>query len=69
MAVTLIVQGKLNILVVGETKSDETFTEMQFVIKGFERPYILDRNKHGGGIIIYVREDIPSSLNKIFPKI
>ena len=25
-------------------------------------PYRLDRNKNGGGIIIYVREDIPTKI-------
>ena len=31
-----------------------------FFIQGFSAPYRLDRNKCGGGILIYVREDISS---------
>ena len=31
----------------------------QFSIEGFSAPFRLDRNHEGGGIIIYVREDIP----------
>ena len=27
---------------------------------GYHKPYRLDRNKHGGGVLIYVREDIPT---------
>ena len=30
------------------------------MIHGYNEPYRLDRNKHGGGVLIYVREGIPS---------
>ena len=30
----------------------------QVCINGYSESYRLDRNKHGGGVIIYVREDI-----------
>ena len=61
-ALSLIVKDKLDIIVVGETKLDDTFPENQFVINGFKKPYRLDRNRHGGGVMLYVREDIPSKL-------
>ena len=32
----------------------------QFVINGFSKPYRIDRNRNGGGVMIYVRQDIPS---------
>ena len=35
---------------------------MQFLIEGFGPPFISDRNSHGGGILVYVREDIPCKL-------
>ena len=38
----------------------------QFVIDGFKKPFRLDRNSNGGGILIYVRSDIPCSLKKDF---
>ena len=38
----------------------KVFPEAQFTIHGFSKPYRLDRNANGGGILIYVREDIPS---------
>ena len=54
----------MDILFVVETKIN-SFPELQFVIEGFTKPYRLDRNINGGGVIIYVREDIPSKqLNK-----
>ena len=47
-----------------ETKLDDTFPLGQFYVDGFTMPYRLDRNCNGGGVIIYVREDIPSKILK-----
>ena len=55
----LLIQGKIDILVVTETKLDSSFPLNQFFIEGFNKPFRFDRNKFGGGVIIYVREDIP----------
>ena len=59
-ALSYLITGNLDILVVGETKLDNSFTENQFIISGFKKPYRLDRNNNGGGVMIYVRGDIPS---------
>ena len=59
-ALNLIIKDKIDILILGETKLDDTFPEKQFIIEGFSKPYRLDRNCHGGGVMIYVRKDIPS---------
>ena len=32
------------------------------MIEGFTTPYRLDRNGSGGGILVYIRDDIPSKL-------
>ena len=61
----LLVPGNIDVLVITETKLDDTFPTAQFSIDGFSIPYRQDRNKNGGGILIYVREDIP---NKILTK-
>ena len=45
---------------ISETKLDETFPENQFLMDGFTPPFRIDRNLNGGGIALYVREDIPS---------
>ena len=58
----LFVQGKVDILIVTETKLDSTFPTSQFVIDGYSEPYRFDRNRNGGGVLIYIREDIPSKL-------
>ena len=43
-----------------ETKLDETFPESQFLMDGFTPSYRMDRNVNGGGIALYVREDVSS---------
>ena len=56
----LIIQGKIDILVITETKTDSAFPLNQFAIKGYSKSYKFDRNKNGGGVFRYVREDIRS---------
>ena len=51
--------GKVDILVVTETKVDASFPDSQFRMEGFCKPFHNDRNRKGGGLIIFVREDIP----------
>ena len=60
-----ITQGKINILVITETKTDATFPLIQFAIQGYSKPYRFDRNRNGGSVFIYVWEDIPSRELKI----
>ena len=52
----------LVILLITETKIDSSFPEAQFEINGFTTPYSVDRGCHGGGILLYIRQDIPSKL-------
>ena len=51
-----------DILVITETKLDNAYPVSQFHIDGFSIPYRLDENRTGGGVIVYVGEDIPSKL-------
>ena len=66
------VGNNLDILVVSETKIDDTFPESQFLIEGFSTPYRLDRTAKGGGISLYIRQDMRSKyltkiiMNKLF---
>ena len=57
-----IIGNNLDILIIQETKLDASFPPEQFLIAGYSKPYRLDRNRDGGGVMIYVREDIPSKL-------
>ena len=45
---------------ISETKIDDSFPKSQFLMEGYSTPFRLDRNAHGGGIMIYIRDDIPS---------
>ena len=45
-----------------ETKLDESFPIGQFIIEGLGIPYRVDRNGNGGGLMLFVRVDIPSKL-------
>ena len=44
-----------------ETKL-ESFSQGQFKISGFSRPFRLDCNSNCGGIMLFVLEDIPAKL-------
>ena len=58
--IKLIIKNKGDILVIPETKLDSSFPDSQFIIGGFRQPYRLDRNKYGGGVMIF--EDIHCKL-------
>ena len=58
------IQNKVDILLISETKLNETFPTRKFSIDGLTSPYRLDRNGFGGGLLAYVREDIPSKFIK-----
>ena len=49
---------------ISETKIDDTFPDSQFSIESFSVPYRLDRTAKRGGILLYIREDIPSKRIK-----
>ena len=57
-----IINNNIDILIISETKLDARFPSGQFYIHDFSEPYRFDRNGNGGGILLYIREDIPSKL-------
>ena len=57
-----VTRGKVDILMISETKIDESFPLGQFKVNGFNAPFRLDRNINGGGIMLFVRKDIPAKL-------
>ena len=56
-----ILHSNINILLISETKIDSSFPTAQFKIEGYTT-HRLDRNSNGGGILLFGREDIPSTL-------
>ena len=59
--------SNIDLLMISETKIDNSFPKGQFLIKGFCEPFRIDRNIRGGGILFYVREDIPVKLLSVEP--
>ena len=59
-----IIKNNVDVLVT-ETRLESSFPFGQFSIDGFARPFRRDRNKNGGGVMIFVRDDIPSKEIKI----
>ena len=53
-----LIKDKLDVLVITETKIDESYPTSQFIIEGLSLPSRLDRNKDGG-VLIYVSDLIP----------
>ena len=54
--------ANLDILLISETKLDDSFPSAQFLLDRFSKPYRLDRCSNGGGILLYIRDDIPARL-------
>ena len=57
-----IVLKYVEVLVITEAKLEDTFLTSQFLVTGFSEPYRLNRNRKRGGIMIFIRDDIPSEM-------
>ena len=61
-ALTYIIGNNIDTILICETQIDDTFPAAQFFIKGFSAPYRQDKNRTGGGLLLFVREDVPSRI-------
>ena len=52
--------GKVDILIIVETKIDASFPTAQFSAEGYHKPYCLDVSEKSGGILVYINSSIPS---------
>ena len=57
-----MVKGKVDIIVITESKLDHTFLDSSFRISGYNKPFRKNRNRNGGGILVFIRDDIPCFL-------
>ena len=58
-------RGVIDILMICETKIDDSFLTEQFIIEGYSTIYRLDRNYRGGGIMLIVKDNrLTSRLDK-----
>ena len=55
-------RGKVYFLVISERKLDGSFPTGQFKDLGYASPFRLNQNRNDGGIMVFVREDIPVKL-------
>ena len=49
----------VDIFVITESKLDQSFLDSQFFINRFSKLFRKDRNRHGGRLLMYIKEDIP----------
>ena len=65
----MLIKENVDLPFLSETKLDDTFPNGQFKIEGYEKPIRLDRDRYGGGILFFIRDDLPcielKSLNNI----
>ena len=57
-----IIKNNIDTLIISEIKLNSSFPNRQFQIHGYSEPYRFDRNENGGGIIVFIREDMPTKL-------
>ena len=57
-----VIGQNIDIFLVSETKLNDSFPDAQFFIDGFRQPYRKDRTDKGGGLILYVHNNIPSRV-------
>ena len=62
----LLLGKSLDIICISETKLDETFPTAQFAIEGFSKPYRLDITSNSGGLLFYVKANLPSKLIRFY---
>ena len=60
-ALQFIINRNLDIILLSETKLDDSFPSAQFMLKNFAIPYKLDRNSNGGGLLLYLWRIYPPS--------
>ena len=59
--------SNVNLLMISETKIDNSFLKGQFLLNSFCEPFRIDRHIHGGETLFYMREDILVKLLSVEP--
>ena len=57
-----IVGGNIDGFLISETKLRPSFPEAQFFYQGYSKPYRRDRSIGGGGLLMYINDNIPSRI-------
>ena len=59
-----MIENNADILLISETKLDDSFPSDQFKICGFKMPYRYARNSMGGRLLLYIRDNSSTKLLK-----
>ena len=54
--------GNVDVMIIPETKLDDSFPESQFKIPACSLPFRLDRGQNGGDTMVFVRENITAKF-------
>ena len=57
-----MIGNKIDILMISQSKLDDTFPTSQLLIDSFTEPFRLDSTRNGGGILLYVKNNITTTL-------
>ena len=57
-----MIKGFMNVFMISGTRLNDSFSGGQFFTKHYHTPFRFDWNGNGGGILIYVRDDIPTKV-------
>ena len=57
-----MLEKNIDSILISEVKLDDSFSSAQLKIESFTTPYRYDSNNKGGGLVLYIREDIPTGL-------
>ena len=60
-----IIGQNIDILLISETKLNDTFPEGQFYINGYHPPFRADRTDRGGGLCLFIKEHVPCRLLQV----
>ena len=55
---SFLIDAKVDVFLISETKTDDTFPTSQFLMSGYSNVYRLDRNDKGGGIMLFVKDNL-----------
>jgi len=57
-----MIDQNIDIICLAETKLDSSFPKSNFLISGYSTPYRIDINSKSGGLLVYIKDNIPSKL-------
>ena len=60
-----LIVSDTDICLISETNLDDSFPDQQFHVNGYKL-FCKDRNKFGGGLILFVKENIPCKVLNTF---